>query len=347
MSKKRILLLTPDYPPNRGGVARYLSDAKTFFQDQMRVISPSEETLSWKYIWPHWLKSLWICVREKQTYDVVLVSHVLPFGTAAFLASWFTHKPYLVITHGMDIRLGKQSSWKRFLLRQILNKALCVIANSQSLDQELQQAFGVKKSMVIYPCLVSVSSFQKSPTNKFHLLTVGRLVARKGHVRVLTMLSKLKQRHPDWSVRYDIVGSGPMETVIRKKISELHLDQIVVLHTDIENEQLESFYQSADMFVMPVVDDPVDKEGFGLVFLEAASFGVPSISTNMSGIDEAIIDGETGVLVKTEDELFDSVVELFEDQTKRLQLGNQARERVASTFLCDQQWNKLKEFLDS
>ncbi len=359
MAPNRLLLVTPDFPPHLGGVARYLDQFARYFFDRTIVLTSAqgssqqtlftvrEEPLLSKFVWPKWMKTVRRLIQLKNQYDLVIVSHVLPFGTAAWMASWLIKKPFVVITHGMDIRLATRSSIKRFVTRLILRRARVVVANSQALSSEIALRFRIPLPLTVYPCVEpSKTMLKKSKTNVLHILTVSRLVPRKGHMKILMALSRLKQSGEVGEFRYDIVGDGPTREGLEQIVHELHLRE-VFFHGEVSEEEKNEFYARADLFLMPVLDDPVDKEGFGMVFLEAAQYGIPSIGSTIEGVSEAILDGQTGRLVEPGnlDELTRVIAELANNDDKRESLGRQARARVEQTFTCKAQFEKLEPFL--
>lgn len=338
----RILLYTIDYPPNRGGVARYLSAMASYFGSEMGVVIPDARHRRW------WSAALDLIAR-RATYGTVVVSHVLPLGTAAMLAGIVTRKPYVVVVHGMDVGLARKNPIKRLVARTVLRRAKMVVTNTKSLEREVQEAFGVERTLVVYPPVANLPVTPPAKERKpgeVRLLTVARLVPRKGHLRVLDAVARLREAHPDLLVSYGIVGDGPMRETIEAKIRELNLTNVTVMPTVVDDD-LPSAYASADLFVMPVVRDDQDREGFGMVYLEAAAHGVPSVATNMPGVDEAVVDGSTGILVPDGDiaALANAVYGLATDPERRHALGAAARERVRATFTPDVQFSKLKSIL--
>lgn len=367
MNTNRLLLLTPDFPPNHGGVARYLSRLTDYFSSRIFVItsvhgawktSPFtviEQQLLSPFFWPHWLVSVRSLILLRQTYDIVLTSHLLPFGTAAWLAKFITKKNYVVIVHGMDVRLASKHFIKKYIAQIVLKNALVVVANSQALSQEVAETFGVALPLVVYPCLEKTAVEKQAkhqvetllpPSTTIRFLTVSRLIERKGHVQVLMALSELKRLQAIPVFHYDIVGEGPMEQTLKELVGQLHLDE-VEFHGAVSDDELDQFYEKADIFIMPVHDNSVDKEGFGYVFLEAASFEIPSISTRISGVDEAIVDNETGLLVSANDQedLRRVISELANNLELRQRLGKNAKIRAEQNFTCDQQFSKLELYL--
>lgn len=343
-----MLLLTPDFPPNRGGVARYLFKLAEYYKDRITVVTDKDKLFN-RMFWPKWLAAVRTLIELRETYDIVLVSHILPFGTAAYLASWITKKPFVVIVHGMDVRLATSKPIKKIISRFVFKSARVVVSNSQALANEVAGTFGVMP-IVVYPCLgkeaKEVMEEKEEREEKVKFLTVGRLVERKGHTKVLTALAELKNSGAISSFQYDIVGSGPMEQTLKNLAGQLNLNE-VTFYGEVSDEELDSFYSKADIFVMPVSDDQIDKEGFGFVFIEAARFGVPSISTDIEGVDEAIIDQQTGILIdpKQPHELSRAILQLVNDSELRRRLGDQAKKRVVEEFTCDKQFSKLDLYL--
>jgi phosphatidylinositol alpha-1,6-mannosyltransferase len=128
------------------------------------------------------------------------------------------------------------------------------------------------------------------------LLTVGRLVPRKGHLVILEALRRIST-----SVYWIIVGVGPMRERLISSIRNSDLIERALITGEVSKEELRSLYQACDIFVLTPeeqrIGDRLDSEGFGLVFLEAGACGKPVIGSDISGCREAVIDGQTGVMV--------------------------------------------------
>ena len=163
------------------------------------------------------------------------------------------------------------------------------------------------------------------------LLTVGRLVPRKGVDTVLRALPQLAASVP--SVQYVVAGTGPD----RGRLERLALRQGVrgrvhfVGH--VADEALPLYYSAADLFVMPAREAPPDVEGFGLVFLEANACGTAVVGARSGGIPDAIADGETGLLVPPSDPraLAGALTDLLRDPRRRNRLARQGRTRTVRT----------------
>jgi phosphatidylinositol alpha-1,6-mannosyltransferase len=160
------------------------------------------------------------------------------------------------------------------------------------------------------------------------LLTVGRLVRRKGIDTVLRALPTIAETCPD--VTYVIAGTGPDQPRLHRLAGRLGLQNRVRFVGEVDHDQLPLYYSAADLFVMPAREDPPDVEGFGLVFLEANACGTPVIGARTGGIPDAIQDGETGLLVppNAPDSLTEAAVRILTDPDFADTLGRQGRRRA-------------------
>ncbi len=392
----RLLLLTLDFPPMRGGVASYLDGLARFFRDQITVVAPPQKgweglgglggsgglegmkefdltcgysvkriSLLNKWVNPHWFPTIWYLVSNRSSYDTVIVSHVLPMGTAAWFAKMVTRKPFVIIVHGMDVALARRNPWKRRLAGMVLRGAKAVVCNTKALEKEVKDAFGVKQTIVCYPSVAglmpeSATSPNPSPSTPLRtglakegnqglrLLTVSRLVERKGQMRVLEALSKLRTAGKGaLFASYTIIGSGPMETELREATDRLGLNDVVAFAGDVDDATLHTAYNTCDAFIMPTIGGAADREGFGMVYVEAALCGIPSIASHLPGVDEAVLDGKTGILVPDGDvdALASAIERLANNPVERRQLGEAAKIRATYEFTADKQFGKLREAL--
>ncbi len=347
--------MTLDFPPRVGGVARYLESLAEYFRDEIKVIAPPDGEsaavypvermdLLYRWFWPRWFKAVWILISQRETYDTVIVSQLLPLAAAAHVASFWTRKPYVVIVHGMDVGLAKRNVRKHALAGHVLRRAKLVIANTNALEREVRDTFGVDRSVAVHPCVTMPSKppAAHSAPGTLRLLTIARLVSRKGHLRVLDALDLLRARGRLGGITYRIVGDGPMAGEITNRIDDLELNAVAAMEPSVPREALTDVYREADVLAMPTSAGTADREGFGLVYVEAAAVGVPSIATKQAGVDEAVVDGQTGLLVPDGDiEALADAIERLRDPETRRRLGEAARKRAGEEYTCEKQFGKL------
>ena len=194
-----------------------------------------------------------------------------------------------------------------WLARRVYHGATAVIANSWNSAGLLTRDWGVpeEKIHVVYPGVdaerfrpendgAAMRSLVAGPDDVV-FLSVGRLQRRKGHDMVLKALARLRARVP--GARYVIVGDGSHQGQLEADVHALGLTDIVHFAGPARDEDMPAWYAAADVFLMPNRSDGVDFEGFGMVFLEAAAAGKPTIGGRSGGVPEAVEDGVTGLLV--------------------------------------------------
>src|SRR5262249_28770373 len=152
-------------------------------------------------------------------------------------------------------------------------------------------------------------------------LTVARLIPRKGIDTVLRALATVVLSVP--RVAYCIVGEGPEEARLKTLVNDYGLTPHVIFAGALEFGALAAAYRAADVFVMTPRESGHSVEGFGIVYLEAGAFGLPVIGSRSGGVPDAIIDGETGLLVEPDDAegLARILVRLLTDRALATRLG--------------------------
>ena len=336
---KKILLLTPDYPPNRGGVANYLWNIYSRLPRESVVVL--SEKLSGK-IWPRWLPAYFEAVKtiRAEKIESVHISHILPMGYVVWMIKKVFGIPYVVYLHGMDILLAQKSWWKKMWAKKILLEADLVIANSEFTRKEAQKIVD-RKIEIVYPC-PNISASPEITHDKTNIiLSVGRLVARKGFDKVIEAMPKVLREIPE--AKYFIVGGGPDAERLKSLTKNLQLDDKVIFYDNVVDGQLPDLYRQCDIFVMPCRQIGADVEGFGIVYLEAALFGKPSVAGRSGGVPEAVLDGKTGIVVNPDnvDEIAAAIIKLLKDDNFRRQLGEAAKNRVQNEFTWEKQIEKI------
>lgn len=158
--------------------------------------------------------------------------------------------------------------------------------------------------------------------NRQMILFVGRLIPRKGVNYLIEAAKQIVKEHKD--VLFVIVGNGPLRNQLISSIIAASLRDHFVFLGDVSEEDLPKIYRCADIFVLPSI-----QEGQGIVLLEAQASGKPVVAFNVSGITEAVINKETGLLVNPRsDELSTAILKLLSDTSLRRKMGQKGREFI-------------------
>lgn len=357
MSEKN-LLITIDFPPEKGGISTYLEHLCEYIPNIV-VLAQSHENSRFfdrlksysiirKNFFPAWYRLFLYLpqILKKEKVKKIHISHILPLGYVAFVIKKIFGIRYLLYLHGYDLQLALRNRWKRWLTEKIILNADRVIANSLwTKDRILKFMPDIEEKLTIcHPC---PSNFLlKYPINieiiekyKGHivLLTVGRLVGRKGHSIVLESLQKIIKEFP--TVRYLIIGSGPEETSLKKFVHDFGLSDYVEFLGEIDHSLLPSYYTLSTLFVMPnkMIDE--DVEGFGMVFLEANLFKKPVIGGDSGGVSEAIVDKKSGFLIHNNNvEMFvERVLSALKNPEITCKMGEYGYDRVIKEFTWEKQ----------
>jgi phosphatidylinositol alpha-1,6-mannosyltransferase len=187
------------------------------------------------------------------------------------------------------------------------------------------------KISVIFPGVDTVliaPMRSKTPT----ILSVGRLIARKGFDTMIQAMPAILQRVP--MARYEIVGAGPHRIALEELAKRLNVFASVDFLGSLSDDDMRLAYARAWCFSLPVRSVDNDVEGFGIVYLEAALAELPVIGGINSGAEDAIIDGETGLLVdgNSPTDVAAAVSFLLTDRENARFMGARGRNRAMSNF---------------
>ncbi|MFJ8930190.1 glycosyltransferase family 4 protein [Streptomyces sp. NPDC102364] len=180
-------------------------------------------------------------------------------------------------------------------------------------------------------------------TDRPVVVCVSRLVPRKGQDTLILAMPKILAAVPDAVLL--IVGGGPYEKDLRKLAAETGVADSVRFTGSVPWEELPAHYGAGDVFAMPCRTrrGGLDVEGLGIVYLEASATGLPVVSGDSGGAPDAVLDGETGWVVRggSEAESADRIVTLLQDPELRRRMGERGREWVEEKW----RWDLLAERL--
>lgn len=331
-NRKSVLLITRNFPPMVGGMEklnlRMLQGLS--LQHQTVLIGPAGSSQhapagtrvfeSPALALPVFLafaalRTLYVALRDRPDASIAGSGLTAPF---AWVAARLSGKRAIVYVHGLD--LIADSRIYRSLWLPFIRRCDAVIANSAN-TRRLAESAGVlaDRITVIHPG-TDIPELDAAKAAEFRnrfglgncplLLSAGRITERKG---LLPFLQKawpmVLARHPD--VKLLVIGSEPEQALRRDKRSALTgirahllvsgLEETVRFLGCVDDATLTAAYQAANVHVFPVLESTDDVEGFGMVAIEAAANGLPTVAFDSGGVADAVIEGKTGRLITAGD----------------------------------------------
>ncbi len=227
-----------------------------------------------------------------------------------------TNKKKICLIHSKEINHKKGSLLNKRVLK-VLNNIDYVVSNSKfTKNLAINSGVDGKKIIVINPGVEPSKELSKEilfeaedmlQHKSPRLITVSRLEKRKNHEKIIMSLRNLKQLYPN--IIYTCIGYGEEEENIKKLVKELNLENQVLFLKNISQELKNALLAKSNLFVMPSVIYKKSVEGFGIAYIEAAQYGLPSIGGKDGGEADAIKNNETGIICdgNSLDEIYSSI----------------------------------------
>ncbi|MEI6597163.1 MAG: glycosyltransferase family 4 protein [bacterium] len=368
---RNFLLFTLEYPPFKGGIANYYDNLVRYWPasakatagepklGEIKVLNNNDGRLiNNKLPLLKWLPACFVLHKKikQEKINHILVGQILPLGTVALICAKFCKIKYSVFLHGLDLSSAVLSSRKKWLTGKILQNADKIIcANGYTADLT-GQFFTLSANKIVTanpaadltpppePAQISKLKKQHDLTDKIILLSVGRLVKRKGFDKVIECLPEILKKIPN--LAYVILGDGEEMENFKFQIKNLKLENNVKIISNVSDEERNAWYGLCDIFIMTSRNIAGDFEGFGIVYLEANLAGKPVIAGRSGGVGDAVIDGLNGLLVNPEDtsQITSAVIKLALNPGLRQKLGERGKERAINDFNWRKQINKIYNF---
>jgi glycosyltransferase involved in cell wall biosynthesis len=269
--------------------------------------------------------------------NLVHAHWLFPQGFVAYLLRKITgwHIPLLCTSHGGDL-FALRGPFFKFLKKRVLAEADGITVVSRVMKTEAESLGCHADKIQVIPMGVDLrETFVPAVTTRIRkqILFVGRLVEKKGLIYLLRAMPEVLNKHPD--TRLVITGSGPEEGRLRSSVHALGLSDKVEFCGPVLNQKLPSLYQTSSMVVFPsIVASDGDREGFGLVQVEALGCECPVIATDLPAIRDIIADGETGLIVPQKDEqaIADKIIYLLDHPEEGKRLARNGRQFVLEHY---------------
>jgi phosphatidylinositol alpha-1,6-mannosyltransferase len=373
----RVLLVTNDFPPRRGGIQSYLVELVT------RLAATGEHTVTvyapqWKdaetfdanaagyHVVRHpgtlMLPGRGVDVRmrrliKERGIDTVWFGAAAPLGLLAQRARQAGATRVLASTHGHEVGWS-MLPLARSVLRRIGDDSDAVTFVSRYTRRRFASAFGPHAGLEHLPPGVDTDRFRPDPARRAELraryglgerptvLCLSRLVPRKGQDMLIKALPSIRQQVDGAALV--IAGGGPYMTALHELAERLGVSDHVTFTGGVPAADLPAYHAMADVFAMPcrTRGAGLDVEGLGIVFLEASATGVPVIAGSSGGAPETVRHNKTGLVVgRSVDQIADAVSGLLADPDRAATMGAAGRDWVTAHWRWDDLAGRLADLI--
>tara|TARA_Y100000590_G_scaffold449075_1_gene586653 strand:+ start:170 stop:1252 length:1083 start_codon:yes stop_codon:yes gene_type:complete len=260
-----------------------------------------------------------------------------------------TNKKKICLIHSKEINHKKGSLGNKRVLKAFKNIDLVISNSEYTKNLAIDIGIDQNKIIVINPGIFPPKDLEKSAIKKAEeilqeksprLITVSRFDKRKNHEKIIMALKNLKQIYPN--IVYICIGYGEEEENIKNLSKELQLNNNIIFLKNIDQDLKNALISKSNVFVMPSIIHKTSVEGFGISYVEAAQYGIPSIGGVDGGASDAIKHNETGLICdgKNLNDIYSSI-DLILKNNSYLQLGKKAKE-----YSLNFHWEKIvKDYL--
>lgn len=360
----RLAFITQDFLPDLGGIQTYsyeLAIELNKLCEHFVLIAPEkegQEKIDKHLDFPVYrIKSSNVLLGAKlisSLKDIVLKEKI----DTTYHAQWMTAhtalklrdrgvlKQVAIVAHGRELLFNPYKSipllgnWYKKLQKNIIGKGDKFYPVSNYTGDLLREQGVPDYKINVLPNRTNPKSFYPKNVDdlkkrlgiegKKVIFTVARLIERKGVQDVLKVLPNVIKQIPN--VHYLVAGTGPYGPRLKKMVTDLNISSHITFLGDINYDNIIDYYNASDIYTMISRDIRPDVEGFGIVYLESGACGVPSVAADVGGVSDAVMDGETGILVPYDNHhlIEENIVKLLKDDVLRKQMGQNAIDRVKS-----------------
>lgn len=353
------LLITLDFPPEKGGIQRYLSDivlhtftaddlvisGGAFFRNKERQpvypcriirLGPCLPGINKKALLLPMLFVLFYYIIRRNGHVIVHAGNIY----AALLPGCISHiipVRYHVYCYGTELLpLNKKYSLRGLAWKMLLRRAEAVYYLTNTTRQLLERSHRCGKMIRMFPRIDLPDYRVCRKTGDYgtvRLLSVGRLVQHKGHAVLIEAVSMLPA---EMSWRLTIVGNGPEYGRLTGLVHRYDLDKKILIAGEVCASELEEYYKSADIFIFPSIETASGIEGFGIVLLEAMAYGAAIVASRSGSIAEVVDDDrQYAELVAPGDPaaLKNALMALMVDPERRFRMACAARQLLEKRYV--------------
>lgn len=264
-----------------------------------------------------------IKIIRKENIDLIHSHWLIPSGLIGAVCKKIFGLSHVASVHGSDVNTITKSKKLKSICSFIFNYSDIITANSLYTKERLKSInSSVINKVKIIPMGVDLNlfnynlslKFQENLKSDFRIISVGRLIDIKGIKYLILAMKEIINKTKN--ARLFIIGDGPEKESLMELVSSLNLINYITFTGFVNYRDLPSYYNSADVFVLPSISLNGKEEALGVVTIEAMASGVPVIGTNVGGVSDIITDGYNGFLVpeKSPSDIANKVLELFSNK---------------------------------
>ncbi len=356
------LLITLDFPPEIGGIQRYLNDIvmHTFSSDDVVIAGGKHQRsagndsrypcrivrvsvpfafVNKKVLLLPLFFLLWYQVVRRKSAVTILAGNIYAALVPGFM-SFVYPLHYHVFCYGTELLpLKKKQSLRGRIWETVLRRADMVYYLTKATHRLLEVCDGCPPCIQMFPKIdlpaytVCRKEHLDGKLHEVHLLSVGRLVPHKGHAVLIEAAAGLSAQHP-WHLT--IVGNGPEHKRLISLVQQHALGRRITIAPDVSGTDLAELYKDADIFIFPSLENGSAIEGFGIVLLEAMAYGAAIIASRSGGIVEVVDDNmEIAQLVPpgNPEVLKNTLTALMADNERRFTMAYAAHQLLKDRYV--------------
>lgn len=319
--KKKILIVTSEFPPQPGGIGNHAYHLALYFSKHnynvsvitdQRSIDKTEEQAFDKNL-PFnvkrislkgvrilmYLDRLFNTFKAFKNSDCVIATGKFSLWNVAFVSIFFK-LPTAAVIHGTEVNL------KNLILKKAIDISLKCFNNIVAVSNYTKDLVShLNREIVVIPNGIDIEKWHSNQLNTHPLkglpvlTTVGRVSTRKGQLNTIRLLPQLLNVYPE--AHYHCIGIPTEAQYFNNEAKKLGVDGHVSFHGAVSENLLKAMLLATDVFVMLSSESKNgDVEGFGIAILEANAIGVPSVGSRNCGIEDAILNGKSGFLISND-----------------------------------------------
>lgn len=376
---KKILFITNDFGPRAGGIESFIMGlVERLPRDSVTVFTSSQgDTSSYDAKWladygvdvirdrmkmllptPRVVRALKLIV-QRTNFSVACFGAAAPLGLLASTLRKAGIPRIVSLTHGHEVWWAKVFPFSLAIRRigdtvdvltylgEFTRRSISLALTPKAREAMVRMAPGIDISHFSPDTTPSALRMDLGLSDKAVIVSVGRLVPRKGQDRLIQALPLIRKTIPN--VHLLLVGEGSYRKTLEKLVEENQVKEIVTFVGRVPYTQLPAYFRCGDIFAMPSRSRMagLEVEGLGIVYLEASGCGLPVIAGNSGGAPDAVVDGVTGIVVDGTNihEIAAAIVRVLSDPSKMKAMGARGNEWVTSGWSWEMWSSKFAQFL--